>query len=89
MVIGGRGTTVGSVVKSGWFAYRPTILNAFPVSSMGYHYTGYPIRNFLSGQRKLISGGSDLSALARRIHRVIGRFCTEFSGFLVGRFYFY
>ena len=30
VVIGSRGTTVGSVVKSGWFAYRPTILDIFP-----------------------------------------------------------
>ena len=31
VVIGGRGTTVGSVVKSGWFAYRSmTLDNFFP-----------------------------------------------------------
>ena len=30
MVIDGWGATVGSVSKSGWFAYRPTILDIFP-----------------------------------------------------------
>jgi len=30
VVIGGWGAIVGNVVKSGWFAYRPTILDIFP-----------------------------------------------------------
>ena len=30
VVIGGWGAIVGSVVKSGWFAYRPVILDIFP-----------------------------------------------------------
>ena len=30
VVIGGWGAIVGNVFKSGWFAYRPTILDIFP-----------------------------------------------------------
>ena len=48
-----------------------------------------PNQNLLRGERKLVSGRSDLGALAGRIQRVIGRFCNEFRGFFVGRFYFY
>ena len=48
-----------------------------------------PNQNLLRGERKLVGGRSDLGARAGRIHRVIGRFCTEFRGFFVGCFYFY
>ena len=65
--------------KSAW-PFRLSTAAQAPVSMRGrLHRTfALPNQNLLRGERKLHGGGSDLGALAGRIHLVIGRFCTQY-----------